>query len=367
MSSDTHTRVGVLDDAEVDPAATRRARLDLERREPLAERRHQPVGGERLLVDRCAAAREPRLDEVAVVVPLHGVDRVLADDRRHPFEHVVEGLGDRQVEHLLVAGTRGQPTVGLQDPLRVGAGEVAVLVHHLGFEPQAELHAERADPVDQRAESVRPDVLVDVPVAEAGVVVAAAAEPAVVEHVAFDAEGRGTLGEVDEAGQVVVEVHGLPHVDRHRAGRRRVLRAAAEPAVEPSGLVVEAVPVREVHPRPLVRGAGVEPDLAGQQQFAAADDLAAGGEPFGVVPVVAAPGGVDAPDLTVGEAEARARPPQDGRGVGAGAALPALALWVPTTSSRRCGVRSLPQRPAKSRISRAPDGIGIASVRSSTV
>ena len=59
------------------------------------------------------------------------------------------------------------------------------------------------------------------PVAEPGTVVAAGAEPAVVEHVALDPERGGPLGQVDQPVEVVVEVDRFPDVDRDRPVDRR--------------------------------------------------------------------------------------------------------------------------------------------------
>ena len=52
--------------------------------------------------------------------------------------------------------------------------------------------------------------LVDVPVAEAGVIVFALAEPAIVDDEAFDAELRGLFGERDLAGFADVELGRFP-------------------------------------------------------------------------------------------------------------------------------------------------------------
>ena len=68
--------------------------------------------------------------------------------------------------------------------------------------------------------------LVHVPVAQAGVVVAAAAEPAVVEHKSLHAEFGGGVGQLDQGGQVVVEVDRFPGVQHHGTGL-----AGARPAV----------------------------------------------------------------------------------------------------------------------------------------
>jgi hypothetical protein len=100
----------------------------------------------------------------------------------------------------------------------VGPGQVGVGVDHLRLHPQPELHAGCPDVVHQRVQAVRPDPLVDVPVAESGVVVAAVPEPAVVEHEPLRADLGGGVRQRLELPEVVVEVHRLPGVDDDRPG-----------------------------------------------------------------------------------------------------------------------------------------------------
>ena len=110
-------------------------------------------------------------------------------------------LGPGHVEHVLVSRRRARTVVGLEQPVRVLAGQVGVEVDHLRLEPQAEVHAELVHTVDQRVEAVGPPERVDVPVAQAGPVVRATSEPPVVEHEPLDPDGGGTLGEVEQLGR----------------------------------------------------------------------------------------------------------------------------------------------------------------------
>ena len=69
-------------------------------------------------------------------------------------------------------------------------------------------------------------------------------EPAVVEHVALDADLRREQGQLGEPAEVVVEVNGLPGVEHDRAGPARVVRAGAQVGVEAGGDGVEPHAVR---------------------------------------------------------------------------------------------------------------------------
>ena len=109
----------------------------------------------------------------------------------------------------------------------MGPVEVAVGVDHLRLDPDAELHAQGAHVLDQRCEAVGVGIGRHPPVTEAGAVVAAAAEPAVVEDEALDADRRGALGEAAQRVEVVVEVHRLPRVEHDRSRRARGGRATS--------------------------------------------------------------------------------------------------------------------------------------------
>ena len=160
----------LLGDAEVDPAAARGARLPGHVGVRAAQRVEQPVVGQRLGArdGRAADGSGAGLEQVAVVVPLHEVDRVRRQHGVHPLEDVLPGLGPGQVQHLLVALGQRHPVAGGEHPVGVRAVEVGVGVDHLGLEPEAELHAQTAHVLDERAEPAlvgRPHRLVDPPVA----------------------------------------------------------------------------------------------------------------------------------------------------------------------------------------------------------
>ncbi len=258
------------------------------------------------------------------MVPLDVADVVLVEQRQHLVADVRVRLRDADVEHLLAPRRHRQLGPRGHDPLGVGAGDVGVDVDHLRLEPQPELHAERTHTVDQRAQPVGPHVLGDDPVAQAGAVVAAAAEPSVVEHEPLHAERGRAIGEVEQPRQVMVEVDGLPHVERDRPVRVDGPRARPLESVEPAGDGVEAVAVRAVEPRTGVALAGRQPDLAGQQELPAAEQARAGRDPFRVVDVVAAPRGVHGVHLAAGEPESGGAGVQHVGGVGPGAAAAVL-------------------------------------------
>ena len=138
-------------------------------------------------------------------------------------------VGAGQVEHQLVALLGARTAGEVQHPVRMRAIEVGVGVDHLRLDPEAEVHAERVNLVDERLEAVGKLLLVYIPVAQAGVVVFALAEPAVVHDEAVDAERGGLFGQRHLAGLGDVELGCLPGVVNHWA------QWARQGCGEPSG------------------------------------------------------------------------------------------------------------------------------------
>jgi hypothetical protein len=138
---------------------------------------------------------------------------------QQPVEHVDQVLlhiRAPQVEDQLVAQQRGLARRKVDRPVRVRAVEVAVRVDHLRLQPEAEIHAQRVDPLDQRLDAVGEFAGVGPPVAQARVVDVAAVEPAVVHHKEFHAHLRRDLGHGDLRRLVHIEEDRLPGVVEHR-------------------------------------------------------------------------------------------------------------------------------------------------------
>jgi hypothetical protein len=242
--------VGPLQDTQIHSGASRRAGLDLQTGVSALDLVEQAVERRRLLVHTRPAVRlSSGVDEIAVVIPLDVVDVVLVQDGEDRVPDVAVALLDTEIDHLLVSRLDRQPTSRSHDPLRMRPGDVGVNVDHLGLEPQAELHAEALDGVDQRMQTMRPHVRGDGPVAKSGGVTTALPEPSVVEHIALDANLRGGLGELDQPVEIMVEVDGFPHVERDRPHSGRVVGPRPEIAVEPVGDLVQTDAVRPVEPR----------------------------------------------------------------------------------------------------------------------
>ena len=159
---------------------------------------------------------------------------MVAQQRIECAEKMAGHLRAGEIEHELMALRAACATGLVQAPVRVGAVEFAIRVHHLRLHPKTEVHAEPPHGVDQRRKPIREETGVGLPVAEAACVVAPTAEPAVVEHEAFDAERGSVLREALQRREVLPEADGLPSIEVHAARTCGCLRqdASADMAVQ---------------------------------------------------------------------------------------------------------------------------------------
>ena len=145
-------------------------------------------------------------------------------------------------------------------------------------------------------------------------VVAAPAEPTVVEHEALDADRRGTLGEAAERVEVVVEVHRLPRVQHDRPRPVAVGRRRAHDGVElPARRAEPGRRVDGVHRRRRVALAGRSTTSPGCSSSPSWTIARPSGSRAACDPRVAAPRQVGAPHLAALLAEAGGAGPQQRR------------------------------------------------------
>src|SRR5271163_4439546 len=74
------------------------------------------------------------------------------------------------------------PIWELHRPVGVLTVEIAVRIHHLRLDPDAEVHPQRVHLLDHRLQAVGKLLLVEVPVAQAAVIVVALTKPAIINH-----------------------------------------------------------------------------------------------------------------------------------------------------------------------------------------
>ena len=195
----------------------------------------------------------------------------------------VVGARSGEVEHELVAGEDGFVAVGRQRPVRVGAIEVAVGVDHLRLDPDAELHAETGDVIDQGAEARgwasarRPNRRV--PTCRRAVTRTSRRRGRSVRCRPRRHGRRARCKRVE----VVVEVDRLPGVDEHRAwrasgwvGSRPQMAVESLRGRRQAGAGVDGDDLRRA-----VRLAGLEDELAGVEQLAELQVPPPVGQPLG--------------------------------------------------------------------------------------
>lgn len=209
---------GIVQHARVEPAAAGRTVLQKDMGESGGDTVHQVVDAQHVPVEEFPLPvwrqlKTGRLADVAVAVPFDVLDVVFGDDVVHLPENVVPHVLTGHVQHALVAGNGLIPAPGADGPVRMGAVQVAVGIDHLRFVPDAEFDAQGVDPLDQALQPALELLLVDSPVSQGAVVVAAVSKPAVVHHQHFDAQLLGLPGECRQLVVVKIEVGGLPAVD----------------------------------------------------------------------------------------------------------------------------------------------------------
>lgn len=189
----------------------------------------------------------------------------------------------------------------MERPIGVGAVEAAVGVDHFGLDPEAEVHAELVDVIDEGFEAAGEFFGVDGPVAEAGAVIVAGAEPAVIHDETLDAEFGGYGGKGFLAFLGDVEGGGFPGVVEDGAEAFVGEDFVAGEAVEEAGGFAEAVGGEAgVEGRGFEGFAGFEGPGEVEGVVASGDaDLAVGGLFDGEAPV-AGPGEGSEPDAAVG-------------------------------------------------------------------
>ena len=94
------------------------------------------------------------LGPVAVVIPLEKGNIVFREEFVEEAFDVVAHIGASEVEDELIAGFGARASGKIQDPFGMLAIEVGIGIDHFRFDPEAEVHAEGVDLVDERLEAV---------------------------------------------------------------------------------------------------------------------------------------------------------------------------------------------------------------------
>src|SRR5438270_2848507 len=97
------------------------------------------------------------------------------------------------------------------------AVKITVGVDHLRLDPQAEVHAQRVYLIDEWLKAIRKFLRIDVPITQAGMVVLAFAEPAIIHDEAFDSQACGFFGKSLLSSLIHIESGCLPRVVDDRA------------------------------------------------------------------------------------------------------------------------------------------------------
>src|ERR1700690_2550885 len=131
--------------------------------------------------------------------------------------------------------------------------EVAIRIHHFRLNPDAEVHPQRVHLLDHGPQAVRKLLLVQVPVAQAAVIVVALTKPAIINHKSLYSEPGRFLRKSDLCLVGKGHFRGFPRVENDgarlwRGGRwaERQDLVGLESVFNPRRLAVAAVRIARV-------------------------------------------------------------------------------------------------------------------------
>ena len=121
----------------------------------------------------------------------------------------------------------------MDDPVRVRAVEITVLIDHLKLEPETELDSDLLHLLRQPVDTGRQLLKVAIPVSKTAVVIISCAEPAVVEDKEFNADFFGLPRHREQLLLCEIEVSPLPVIEQDRALLISPLTAGESRSVQP--------------------------------------------------------------------------------------------------------------------------------------
>ena len=179
------------------------------------EPQHIAVGHFTLAIRRKRVG--PQVRDRAVEVPFHVINIGVVQDPVDTRDQVILHFFPAHVEDQLIAASDRVPSGDLHRPVRMRAEEIRVLRYHLRLKPDAEFHAQVIDLLNQLIETAFDLLLIDIPVAQAGVIVVTLSKPTVVHDDHLDTHLPGRLRDLDQLDIVKVEEGRFPGVDQHRS------------------------------------------------------------------------------------------------------------------------------------------------------
>ena len=93
----------------------------------------------------CRESSAPAFADAAVHIPFDIRDFCMGQDLCHHFVNAVYHLRAGKVQDILEAAVGDGAVRRLQDPVRVGAVQIGILIHHLWFKPEPEFQAKGCD------------------------------------------------------------------------------------------------------------------------------------------------------------------------------------------------------------------------------
>ena len=173
----------------------------------------EPVGHLALPVRRKSMGKT--VGNTAVEIPFHIFDTRFIQNIAHGLKQIIHHFLPGHIQHQLIPRHGGLSAGIGKRPVRMRPEQVRVLIDHFRLKPEPELQSECVDLLRELLHGAAQLSFIDDPVAQTGQVVVPAAEPSVIQHQHFHAQGAGTPGKLQELLRIEVKIGRLPAVEQH--------------------------------------------------------------------------------------------------------------------------------------------------------
>ena len=175
----------ITQDAQIEPVAARGAALEQHIRVLLHDALQHAVKPQDIAVGKASLLRQSGaviVRDMTVHIPFDIVDGRACQRGVHVRNDIVLHLGAAQIQHILVAARGGNIARRLDDPVRMGAEQAGICVHHLRLEPQTKQQPQSVYLFRQACKAAGQLFAVDGVIAQALCVIVPCAKPSVVQH-----------------------------------------------------------------------------------------------------------------------------------------------------------------------------------------
>ncbi len=203
----------------------------------------QHMAVENLPLFSCLHSLGIHVSQSPVHVPFDIVCLTAVDHPEDLLHDIIPDFLFRHIEIQLRPASHRQPPRNSQTPVGMSAVKVAVLGHHLRFQPDTEFQSQLPDLFHKLWQAAVDLLLIDIPVSQTGVITVPLAEPAVIQHEHLQPYVFGSPGDTVKLLLIELKIGGLPVVDQNGPGLFHITAADEmfpEPVMEMMGKGLQA-------------------------------------------------------------------------------------------------------------------------------